>query len=155
METAVLAVVALGITVMVYGSVALIVKADDFGLMLSQRGGFAAARTLGWGIVKAMPGLMKAITAIGTAAMLWVGGSIVIHGLKDLGIKELYTAIHDLAHGFAHTIGSAEGFLAWFATATMDGLLGLALGLLLIPLVAKVIEPLWHTVSGKAGKANP
>lgn len=155
METAVLAVVALGITVMVYGSVALIVKADDFGLMLSQRGGFAAARTLGWAIVKAMPGLMKAITAIGTAAMLWVGGSIVIHGLKDLGIKELYTAIHDLAHGFAHTIGSVEGFLAWFATATMDGLLGLALGLLLIPLVAKVIEPLWHTVSGKAGQANP
>ncbi|MEP0234713.1 MAG: DUF808 domain-containing protein [Parasphingorhabdus sp.] len=148
MEAATLAVVAIGITVMVYGSVALIVKADDMGLMMAQKGALSIVRGLGHGIVKAMPWLMKLLMVVGTAAMLWVGGSIVIHGLKDLGVKSLYDTIHDLAHGFAHSIGTAEGFLAWFATATMDGILGLALGMILVPVVIKVIEPLWTLVSG-------
>ncbi|MBS8262241.1 DUF808 domain-containing protein [Roseibium polysiphoniae] len=154
MEAATLAVVAVGITVMVYGSVALIVKADDMGLMMAQKGALAIVRGLGHGIVKAMPWLMKLLMVVGTAAMLWVGGSIVIHGLKDLGVKSLYDTIHDLAHGFAHSIGTAEGFLAWFATATMDGILGLALGMILVPVVTKLIEPLWTLVRGKSGAAN-
>ncbi|WP_153770377.1 DUF808 domain-containing protein [Labrenzia sp. CE80] len=148
MEAATLAVVAIGITVMVYGSVALIVKADDMGLMMAQKGALSIVRGLGHGIVKAMPWLMKLLMVVGTAAMLWVGGSIVIHGLKDLGVKSIYDTIHDLAHGFAHSIGTAEGFLAWFATATMDGILGLALGMILVPVVVKIIEPLWTLVSG-------
>jgi len=151
MEAATLAVVAVGITVMVYGSVALIVKADDMGLMMAQKGALSIVRGLGHGIVKAMPWLMKLLMVVGTAAMLWVGGSIVIHGLKDLGLKSLYDTIHDLAHGFAHSIGTAEGFLAWFATATMDGILGLALGMILVPVVTKLIEPLWTLVRGKSG----
>lgn len=154
MEAATLAVVAVGITVMVYGSVALIVKADDMGLMMAQKGALAIVRGLGHGIVKAMPWLMKLLMVVGTAAMLWVGGSIVIHGLKDLGVKSLYDTIHDLAHGFAHSIGTAEGFLAWFATATMDGILGLALGMILVPVVTKLIEPLWTLVRGKSGAAK-
>ncbi|MEP4029918.1 DUF808 domain-containing protein [Roseibium polysiphoniae] len=154
MEAATLAVVAVGITVMVYGSVALIVKADDMGLMMAQKGALSIVRGLGHGIVKAMPWLMKLLMVVGTAAMLWVGGSIVIHGLKDLGVKSLYDTIHDLAHGFAHSIGTAEGFLAWFATATMDGILGLALGMILVPVVTKLIEPLWTLVRGKSGAAK-
>ena len=86
--------------------------------------------------------------------MLWVGGSIVIHGLKELGVKGLYNTIHDIAHGVAHTIGVAEGFLGWFATATMDGIFGLILGLILIPIVTKVIEPAWHMVKGKKEEAS-
>ncbi|MBO6756487.1 MAG: DUF808 domain-containing protein [Roseibium sp.] len=154
MEAATLAVVAIGITVMVYGSVALIVKADDIGLMMSQQGNLSIVRTLGRGIVKAMPGLLKVLMTIGTAAMLWVGGSIVIHGLKELGFKGLYDTIHGIAHGLAHSIGTAEGFMAWLGTATMDGIVGLILGLILIPIVAKVIDPLWHLVRGKSAEAG-
>lgn len=154
MEASTLVVVAIGITVMVYGSVALIVKADDIGLHLSREGSFGITRALGRGIVKAMPGIMKILMTVGTAAMLWVGGSIVIHGMKELGLKGLYTAIHDIAHGFAHAAGTAEGFLAWLATATMDGIFGLILGMILIPIVAKVIEPLWQMVKGNKAEAG-
>ena len=146
MEAATLAVVAIGITVMVYGSVALIVKADDVGLMMSQKGRLSFVRSVGRGIVKAMPGFLKILMVVGTAAMLWVGGSIVIHGLKNLGIGWLYDRIHDIAHGIAHAVGQAEGFIAWFATAAMDGVLGLILGLILIPIVAKILVPLWKSI---------
>jgi len=148
MEAATLAVVAIGITVMVYGSVALIVKADDFGLHLSTEGSLPVTRALGLGIVKAMPGVMKVLMTVGTAAMLWVGGSIVIHGLKELGLGGLYDTIHAIAHGAAHAIQAAEGFVTWFVTAALDGVFGLALGLLLIPIVGKVIAPAWQAVRG-------
>lgn len=142
MEAATLAVVAIGITGLVYGSVALIVKADDIGLHLSREGRLGISRSFGRGLVKAMPGVLKILMTIGTAAMLWVGGSIVIHGLNELGASGLYTTIHDIAHGFAHGIGFAEGFLTWLATAAMDGVFGLIAGLVLIPIVARIIEPL-------------
>ena len=82
---AVLAVVAVGITAIVYGSVALLVKADDFGLRLSQAGRLAATRAFGRRLVKAMPSVLALIGAVGTAAMLWVGGSIVLHALGEVG----------------------------------------------------------------------
>jgi len=141
MEAATLAVVAIGITVMVYGSVALIVKADDVGLHLSKEGRFAATRALGLGIVKAMPGFMKILMIVGTAAMLWVGGSIVLHGADVLGFGLLYQIIHDTAHSTAHAVHVAEGFVTWAVTAALDGLFGLALGLALIPVAQKIILP--------------
>ena len=154
MEAATLAVVAIGITVAVYGSVALIVKADDVGLFLAGNGRLAPTRALGRGIVRAMPYLMKALTIIGTAAMLWVGGSIIIHALKDLGFKLPYATIHDIAIGIAHNFAEAyQGFVEWAATATMDGILGLALGMLLIPVATKVIVPVWTKLSGKSADA--
>ncbi|WP_269582575.1 DUF808 domain-containing protein [Roseibium sp. Sym1] len=143
MEAATLAVVAIGITVMVYGSVALIVKADDFGLHLSQEGQFAATRAIGLGIVKAMPGFMKILMTVGTAAMLWVGGSIVLHGADVLGYGQLYQVIHDIAHGAALAVHFAEGFVTWAVTAALDGVFGLALGLVLIPVAEKVIAPVF------------
>ncbi|ASP32390.1 DUF808 domain-containing protein [Labrenzia sp. VG12] len=141
MEAATLAVVAIGITVMVYGSVALIVKADDFGLHLSKEGHFSATRAIGLGIVKAMPGFMKILMIVGTAAMLWVGGSIVLHGADILGFGLLYNIIHDIAHGAAHALQVAEGFVTWAVTAALDGVFGLVLGLALIPVTAKIILP--------------
>lgn len=141
MEAATLAVVAIGITVMVYGSVALIVKADDFGLHLSREGHFAATRAFGLGIVKAMPGFMKLLMIVGTAAMLWVGGSIVLHGTDVLGFGLLYQVIHDIAHGAAHAVPVAQGFVTWAVTAALDGVFGLALGLALIPVTQKIILP--------------
>lgn len=147
MEAATLAVVGIGITVAVYGSVALIVKADDFGLLLSRKGRLGATRALGRGIVKVMPGFMKLLTVVGTAAMLWVGGSIIVHGLEQMGFGGPEHVIHDWAHAVGHAVPAAwTGLVEWAAKATMDGILGLALGVLIIPVATRVIGPVWAAV---------
>jgi predicted DNA repair protein MutK len=134
-QAVILCVVAIGITLLVYGSVALLVKADDIGLRVAQAGRLTATRGLGRAIVKGMPTLMGIIATIGTAAMLWVGGSILVHGMDGLGWGALAHVIYDVAGG----ISSGNGFLKWLVMATLDGLLGLAVGLLLIPLVKTVL----------------
>jgi len=148
MEAATLATVAVGITVAVYGTVALIVKADDIGLYMSENGRLAITRWLGRGIVRSMPHFMNILTTVGTAAMLWVGGSIVIHGLEQMGMGWLGHHIHDWAYALGHMV--SEGWRAtveWFSKAAMDGMLGLALGMLLIPLVKQFIEPAWVRIT--------
>ncbi len=152
MVAATLAMVGIGITVAVYGSVALIVKADDVGLWLSANGRLGVTRALGRGLVKAMPHFMKLLTVVGTAAMLWVGGSIVIHGMEELGLGWLGHHIHDWAYAVGHMVPAAwEGFVAWFAKAGMDGVFGLALGFVLIPIVTKFLVPVWNTLRPNAG----
>lgn len=143
MEAATLAVVAVMITVAVYGSVALIVKADDVGLHMAERGRFGLTRRLGEGIVRAMPGFLKLLTIVGTAAMLWVGGAIILHALNEMGLATPYDWIKQTAYQIA---GAKAGFLNWLATALMDGVFGIALGLILVPLGLKVITPLWQAV---------
>ncbi|MDJ1007251.1 MAG: DUF808 domain-containing protein [Paracoccaceae bacterium] len=143
----VLALVAVGITALVYGAVAVLVKADDVGLALSTGGRTAAGRALGRRIVAAMPGILTAISVVGTAAMLWVGGSIVLHGLDDLGFHGPYGAIHAIAVGVAEGVGGS-GFAEWLTTALLDGLFGLALGFLLIPVVMRGIVPVFQRVTG-------
>lgn len=143
-KAAILFVVAIGITALVYGSVAVIVKADDVGLAMAARGRLGLTRALGRGIVAGMPGFLKVLTWVGTAAMLWVGGSIIVHGLEELGYGALGHWIHEVAVAAAHAVpASVEGLTEWFVTAGIDGLFGLALGLLLIPVVTKVIVPVY------------
>lgn len=140
MKGVILLVVAIGITAAVYGAVALIVKADDAGVHLATRHqGVLAA--LGRGIVKVMPVFLTALTIVGTAAMLWVGGNIVVHGLADLGWHAPYDWIHHMAETVAHAVPSLPGAAAWITTAFFDGVLGLLLGLILIPVVEWVINP--------------
>jgi hypothetical protein len=115
MRTAALIVVAIAITVAVYGVVGLIVKMDDIGLNLAQRK-LGATRALGRALVKGMPKVLAALAFIGTAAMLWVGGQIVVHSLGAHPAKWL-----DLHHGF----------VAWLADVVICGLIGLALGALI------------------------
>ena len=149
MEAATLAIVAVAITVTVYGAVALIVKADDVGLLMAENGRLGVTRALGRGIVKGMPYFMKALTIVGTAAMLWVGGSIIVHGLEEMGLPWLGHHIHDLAYAVGHAVPEQyTGAVEWIAKAAMDGVLGLALGFLLIPLATKVITPIWQKLSG-------
>ncbi len=151
METATLAVVAVGITVTVYGSVALIVKADDLGILMSTKGRLRLTRATGRGIVRSMPTFLNLLMIIGTAAMLWVGGSIIVHGLEELGFGWLGHHIHDLAVAAGHMVPSYEGAVEWAAKAGMDGIVGIALGLLIIPLATRVIGPIWGAVfKGKA-----
>ena len=151
-----MAVVAIGITALVYGSVAILVKADDIGLKMSQVGRLAIIRALGRAIVKGMPGFMKLIAAIGTAAMLWVGGSIVIHGMEALGLGWPGHLIHDWAAALGRFTPTAKGAVEWTAKATMDGVFGLLLGMLLIPFTTRVLAPLWDAmvarVGGRGGK---
>ncbi|MBY0137406.1 DUF808 domain-containing protein [Paracoccus yeei] len=147
----ILAVVAIGITVAVYGFVALIVKADDVGLHLAQRGGATAG--LGRGIVRFMPGFMKVLTIVGTAAMIWVGGQIVVHGLHVLGQHQPYEWIHHMAEAAAQALPAAPGVAAWVTTAFFDGILGLMLGFVLIPVANHVITPAIGAVRGALGRA--
>lgn len=150
MEAATLATVAVMITVAVYGSVALIVKADDLGLAMANKGRLALTRSLGLGIVKIMPGFMRALTIIGTAAMLWVGGSIIVHGLAEMGWHGPEEMIYAAGKTIGAAFGSAASAAAWTTRAAIDGVLGLAIGLALIPIGEKLITPLWRKLAPKA-----
>ncbi|MEM7545185.1 MAG: DUF808 domain-containing protein [Pseudomonadota bacterium] len=136
-----LAIVAIAITALVYGAVALLVKADDFGVLLSKKGQLAATRAFGRSIVKSMPSVMSLIAAIGTVAMLWVGGSIIVHGLHDLGWHLPYEQIKAIAKAASEAGGSASGFTGWLITAALDGIIGVVLGLVLIPIFNRAIVP--------------
>ncbi|SHI87102.1 hypothetical protein SAMN05444000_103256 [Shimia gijangensis] len=139
MEAATLALVGIGITVAVYGSVALIVKADDLGLYLYANGRLAMTRALGRRLVRVMPGFMKLLTIVGTGAMLWVGGSIIVHGLEELGFGWIGHHVHDLAHSVSHNVPEGiSGFVSWGTKAALDGVFGLALGLCIIPCVTLI-----------------
>jgi predicted DNA repair protein MutK len=121
-----LAVIGLGLTVAVYGVVALIVKMDDIGLHLAQRAN-PGARALGRGLVKAMPVTMEALTVIGTAAMLWVGGGIIVHGLEHFHL----TPVPHWVEGFSHWAGAVPGVGAvtgWAAMAAGSAVVGLIIG---------------------------
>lgn len=146
MEAATLAAVAIMITVAVYGSVAIIVKADDVGLAMARRSRLGLFRALGRGIVKVMPGFLKALTVIGTAAMLWVGGEIIVHGTAQLGWHGPEEAIYGLAKIVSGALMDGAGWMAWLVKAMLNGLLGLALGMLLIPVGEKVVTPLWRAL---------
>lgn len=151
----VLALVAVAITVAVYGSVALLVKADDFGLKLCQVGRLEATRAFGRGIVRYMPAVMTTISAIGTAAMLWVGGAIVIHGLESFGFTGLGHHIEDVAATIGNATPAAiHNIVEWFVMATLDGLFGLILGLALIPVAHAIVNPLIAMVTGKSAVAK-
>ena len=143
MQGITLAVVGTIITVVVYGAVALIVKMDDVGLRLAARARTGAGRAFGRGLVLGMPKLMALLSFVGTAAMLWVGGNIVTHGLDVLGWPWLYDHIHHLAEVAAHAVPVAAGFVMWAVTAFFDGIFGLVLGLLLIPVATRIIMPLF------------
>ena len=150
LEALTLAIVGTLITVAVYGAVALIVKMDDIGLHMAANRRTAAARAFGRGLVLAMPRLMAFLSVVGTAAMLWVGGNIVVHGLEVTHIWAWpYSAIHHLAETAATAIPAAAGLVAWAVTALFDGIVGVILGAALIPVVTKGIVPLWAMLRGK------
>lgn len=154
-EAVTLAVVGAMITAVVYGAVALIVKMDDVGLHLATASRASVVRGLGRGLVRGMPKLMSLLSTVGTLAMLWVGGNIVVHGLHELGLHEPYTTIHHLAElASANMSGGLSGMVSWAVTAACDGVLGLILGLLLIPVATRVIGPLAGMLTGKKKAAH-
>lgn len=115
MQAAALFAVAIAVTLGVYGIVGLIVKMDDVGLHLATRP-TALLQGLGRMLVLGMPKLLWALSTIGIAAMLWVGGQIIVHGVN----------IHP-----AELLGLHGGAVAWLADAALSGLFGLVLGVVL------------------------
>ena len=102
MRAAILIVVAIAMTVLVYGVVAFIVKMDDIGLHLA-RSGKGAKASIGRGMVAGMPKVLSALSTIGIVAMLWVGGHIVLQGTDDLGFHTVYGWVHHLEE-WAHDL---------------------------------------------------
>jgi predicted DNA repair protein MutK len=145
----ILTIVALGITVLVYGVVGLIVKMDDIGLRLAARPSAGAAR-FGRGLVSAMPRLLTALTVIGTAAMLWVGGHILLVGMHDLGVDVLYDAVHSLEDAAKEATGALGGVVKWLVDTLASALLGLAVG----ALVVLVLSLTLHRRKGEQAAAH-
>jgi predicted DNA repair protein MutK len=128
MQAGILAAVAVAITVGVYGLVAIIVKLDDIGLHLAERGPSFAQR-FGRGLVHVVPKLLSALAVIGTAAMLWVGGQILLHGLEELHIAEAIPHfVHDSAHAVAEGIGFWVGLWEWLLNAFGGAVAGIVVG---------------------------
>ena len=135
MRAAVLAVVAIVVTVAVYGAVGGIVKIDDLGLYLTKQAS-AAKQAFGRFLLRFVPKLLVALSLIGTLAMLWVGGGIIVHGTHEVG----FHAIYDLIHGAEYTVkAAAGGVLGWLTYATLCAVLGLVLGGVIAVVLHKVL----------------
>jgi len=132
----ILALVGLLITVVVYGVVALIVKMDDIGLRMVERPSPRAQR-LGGLLVTGMPKLLAWLSVIGTAAMLWVGGHILLVGFDELGWEWPYQVVHDLEHAVDGVAGIG-GVLAWVVNTLCSALVGFVVGFV----IATVVERL-------------
>ncbi len=126
-RTLILIVVAIGITALVYGAVALIVKMDDIGLALTERDS-KALQAIGRGLVKGMPVVMSVLSTVGIAAMLWVGGHILLAGVDTLGWHDLYGFVHHLEELVAHAVPAAAGFVTWLVDTLASALIGLIVG---------------------------
>ena len=125
---AALLAVALAITAGVYGVVALIVKLDDIGLHLAQRRS-STARAFGNGLVHVVPKLLTSLSVIGTAAMLWVGGGILVHGLEEMHIATaIPQAIGDAAQFAGDASGPVSGVVEWVMNALGAAIVGLVVG---------------------------
>jgi hypothetical protein len=131
-----LAVVGLALTVGVYGVVGLIVKMDDIGLHLARRRNRAMA-ALGRGLVRGMPVVMDTLAKVGTAAMLWVGGGILVHGLEHFGLMAVPHVVEGLA-AWAAGVPGVGALTGWAATAAAFGVVGLAVGGVLVGALAGV-----------------
>jgi predicted DNA repair protein MutK len=126
-QAAVLVVVGLAMTVIVYGAVGLIVKMDDIGLHMTQRSS-RFSQTVGRWLVKGMPVVMSSLSVIGTAAMLWVGGGILMHGAHTLGLHWPAVPVEHLAHAIAQAAGPVGGLLGWLTTALVSAVIGIIVG---------------------------
>lgn len=131
---AILVVVAFFITVAVYGVVAGIVKMDDIGLALTQRSSRFAHR-VGHGLVAGMPKLLAALALIGTVAMLWVGGHILLVGTDELGWHTLYGLVHHAEEAVHHAVGGIGGVLAWLVNTAASAVIGLVVGAVVVAVV--------------------
>ncbi|MGH6707361.1 MAG: DUF808 domain-containing protein [Bradyrhizobium sp.] len=152
MQAIVLALVGIGITVAVYGVVALIVKADDAGVALARNDRTSiigsTGRALGHALVRGMPVFLVLLSAVGTAAMIWVGGGIVLHGVEVYGPPSIGHAVHAATEAAAHALPSVAGALSWIVEAAISGAVGLVVGAASIPIIGFAVAPAWKRLKG-------
>lgn len=133
-RTLILVVVAIVITLLVYGLVGLIVKTDDFGLKLAQSGS-AFTQSIGRGLVKGMPVVMSALSVIGTAAMLWVGGHIILVGLEEFGLGEPLQVLKTAAETASKAVPFATALIKWLVETLGSAVVGVLVGAVVIILM--------------------
>jgi hypothetical protein len=155
MRAIVLALVGIAITVGVYGAVAIIVKADDVGLALAQNRSASilarVGRVIGRGLVKGMPGFLRLLAVVGTAAMIWVGGGIILHGMEEFGLGGPAHVLHDIADAAGHAVPFGTGAVIWLIGAAGAGVVGLAIGFTMILIVGSVLAPALKGVQSLRG----
>jgi uncharacterized protein len=154
LQAAILVVVGVLMTAAVYGAVGIIVKADDVGAAMARKTN-ALVAGVGRAIVAGMPGFLKALSLVGMVAMLWVGGSIVLHELyvigKAIGVPALGVPEHIIkgwSEGAASAVPAIGGFAGWLVKAAVDAVVGLAIGASVDPVARKVIAPAIAGVQG-------
>jgi predicted DNA repair protein MutK len=130
----------------VYGVVALIVKADDFGVRLAKRNG-AISGPIGRALVHGMPPFLETLSLIGMLAMLWVGGGILIHGLAEFGIAQPEHVIHAIAEAAAAFAPIADEAIVWLVMAAGSGVVGLVAG--------AITAAVWWVAGAPFRKAKP
>lgn len=150
-----ISIVGVAITAAVYGVVGLIVKADDIGLRMARNsigneGLRNTVSAIGHGLVSGMPKFLSVLAAVGTAAMLWVGGSILIHGLAALGFAEPEHIIHHWSDAVGHFVPDAvTGAASWLTGTAVQGVLGILVGAVAISVLEKTIVPIVRAVMPK------
>jgi len=131
----------------VYGVVAVVVKMDDVGLQLTQTAS-RIGQQVGRGLVAGMPKLLSALSAVGTVAMLWVGGHILLAGSDHLGWRTPHGLVHNVEDQVRHLVESVGGVLAWLVNTGMSALIGLVVGAAVVALT--------HLVSfARRGRSSP
>jgi predicted DNA repair protein MutK len=130
----ILVIVAIVITLGVYGVVGLIVKMDDIGLSLAQRTS-NFAKKVGRGLVSAMPKLLSALSIIGTVAMLWVGGHILLQGTDTLGWHAPYGLVHHAEEWVHHAVPGAGALLAWLLNTVVSAIVGMVIGSIVVAIM--------------------
>jgi uncharacterized protein len=133
-----LALVAIIVTVVVYGAVAVIVKIDDVGLHLTKQAATWKQR-FGNFLLAFVPKLLLALSIIGTVAMLWVGGGIIVHGTHEVGFHAIYDVVHGAEYAVKGATGALGGVLGWATYAALSAVVGLVLGGVIAFVLHKVL----------------
>lgn len=147
LRAASLLAVAVLITALVYGVVALIVKMDDIGLRMA-RSGKGGAASFGRALVRGMPKVMSVLATVGTAAMLWVGGHILLDGASKLGWEAPLHLLHEAEHAAVHALPAIGGFISWFVETLGSAIVGLLVGAVIVAVVS--LLPKKKAASGAA-----
>lgn len=147
---AILAVIALVMTVAVYGAVALLVKIDDIGLKMAKNPAQRVRHT-GTRIVRSMPAVFRFISVLGTVAMLWVGGHLVLINLGEVGLH----APADVLHAVEHALEPLGGVVVWVVDTLISAVAGLVWGLVIVGVVLGIAKLFGRKPSFHEGEASP
>lgn len=150
MTLAILAVIALLMTVIVYGAVALLVKIDDIGLKMAKNSS-ARVRHTGARIVRSMPAVFRVISVVGTVAMLWVGGHLLLANLGEVGLA----FFRDMLHGIHDFLAPAGAVVAWIGETFVSAVAGLLVGLVVVGVVLLIGRMLGKRPSFSEGGESP